>query len=76
YRRRRPRYQNLIQIVALISSRLSLYTRQSGRLFREFLSNWQPFINCLGAGMVATKKADEFYSQGRCALHHSGRPKR
>ncbi|WP_142781916.1 hypothetical protein [Agrobacterium sp. T29] len=51
---------------------LTNHTRQSGRLFREFLSNWQPFIDCLGAGMVATRKADEFFSQGRCALHHSG----
>lgn len=48
------------------------HARQSGPLFREFLSNWQPFIACLGAGMVATTKADEFYKQGRCALHHSG----
>ncbi|MGO7324042.1 hypothetical protein GUK30_32960 [Rhizobium leguminosarum] len=45
---------------------------QSTRLFKDFLSNWQPFIDCLGNGMVATTKAGEFYSQGRCALHHSG----
>lgn len=44
----------------------------STRLFREFLSNWQPFVACLDAGMVATTKAEEFYVQGRCALHHSG----
>lgn len=48
------------------------HTGQSGPLFRAFLSDWQPFINCLGPGMVATTKADEFYRQGRCALHHSG----
>ena len=48
------------------------HTRQSGRLFREFLSGWKPFIDCLRDDMVATKKADEFFSQGRCALHHSG----
>jgi hypothetical protein len=48
----------------------------SKRLFRDFLSNWQPFLNCLDAGMVATTKAEEFYSQGRCALHHSGATER
>ncbi|TBF89196.1 hypothetical protein [Rhizobium leguminosarum] len=48
------------------------HQRQSGRLFVAFLSNWQPFIDCLDNSMVATTKAGEFYSQGRCALHHSG----
>lgn len=45
---------------------------QSRALFVEFLTNWQPFITSLGAGMIATEKAAEFYSQCRCALHHSG----
>ncbi|MBY3575388.1 hypothetical protein HFN65_31110 [Rhizobium laguerreae] len=44
---------------------------QSGRLFVGFLSNWQPFLACLGNDMVAAAKADDFYKQGRCALHHS-----
>ncbi|TRB19701.1 hypothetical protein [Rhizobium rhizogenes] len=48
------------------------HTGQSGPLFRAFLSNWQPFVACLGVDMAATTKADEFYKQGRCALHHSG----
>jgi hypothetical protein len=48
------------------------HTGQSTRLFKAFLSTWQPFIDCLGAGMVAETKAEEFYKQGRCALHHSG----
>lgn len=48
------------------------HTGHSTRLFKEFLSNWQPFITCLDAGMVAADKAVEFYKQGRCALHHSG----
>lgn len=48
------------------------HTGHSTRLFKEFLSAWQPFINCLDAGMVAVDKAEEFYKQGRCALHHSG----
>lgn len=48
------------------------HTGQSRPLFRAFLSNWQPFLACLDAGMVPTTKAEEFYKQGRCALHHSG----
>ncbi|WP_173995776.1 hypothetical protein [Agrobacterium tumefaciens] len=48
------------------------HTGQSTRLFKDFLSNWQPFIGCLGAGMVAATTAKAFYKQGRCALHHSG----
>jgi hypothetical protein len=48
------------------------HKRQSQALFVEFLANWQPFIACLGAGMVAKDTAAEFYIQGRCALHHSG----
>lgn len=45
---------------------------QSGRLFEAFLSAWQPFIDCLDAGMDAGATAEQFYKQGRCALHHSG----
>jgi len=52
------------------------HTGQSTALFRSFLSAWQPFLNCLDAGMVATAKAEEFYKQGRCALHHSGATER
>lgn len=52
------------------------HTGHSTRLFKEFLSNWQPFISCLDAGMVAADKAVEFYKQGRCALHHSGATER
>lgn len=48
------------------------HTGHSTRLFKEFLSAWQPFIDCLDEGMVAETKAVEFYKQGRCALHHSG----
>ncbi|SMD16308.1 hypothetical protein [Rhizobium sp. RU36D] len=48
------------------------HTGHSTRLFKAFLSNWQPFLDCLNAGMVAATKAGEFYKQGRCALHHSG----
>ncbi|NTA19908.1 hypothetical protein [Agrobacterium tumefaciens] len=45
---------------------------QSKRLFIDFLSGWRPFVDCLGEGMLATAKAESFYKQGRCALHHSG----
>lgn len=48
------------------------HTGQSIALFRTFLNNWKPFLDCLGAGMVAETKAEDFYKQGRCALHHSG----
>lgn len=48
----------------------------STRLFKNFLSAWQPFLDCLNAGMVAADKAEEFYKQGRCALHHSGATER
>ena len=48
------------------------HTGHSTRLFKNFLSNWQPFLACLDTGMVAADKAEEFYKQGRCALHHSG----
>ncbi|AYM66168.1 hypothetical protein G6L68_25120 [Agrobacterium fabrum] len=48
------------------------HSGQSTRLFKAFLSSWPPFVACLGAGMVAETKAEEFYKQGRCALHHSG----
>lgn len=48
----------------------------STRLFKNFLGNWQPFLACLDAGMVAADKAEEFYKQGRCALHHSGATER
>ncbi|PTV70218.1 hypothetical protein [Agrobacterium pusense] len=48
------------------------HTGHSTRLFKGFLSTWRPFIDCLGVGMVAETKAEEFYKQGRCALHHSG----
>jgi hypothetical protein len=48
------------------------HTGQSTALFKGFLSAWQPFVDCLDAGMVAETKAEEFYKQGRCALHHSG----
>ncbi len=48
------------------------HTGHSTRLFKEFLGAWEPFIDCLDAGMVAETKAVEFYKQGRCALHHSG----
>ncbi len=51
---------------------VSNHTGQSARLFKAFLSTLQPFTACLGAGMVAEAKAEEFYKQGRCALHHSG----
>ncbi|TBG52582.1 hypothetical protein [Rhizobium leguminosarum] len=45
---------------------------RSGGLFASFLSNWQPFKDCVGEGVDAASKASEFYIQGRCALHHSG----
>ncbi|WP_395517543.1 hypothetical protein [Pseudorhizobium flavum] len=48
----------------------------SKRLFNAFLSTWQPFLDCLEAGMVPDDKAVEFYKQGRCALHHSGATER
>jgi hypothetical protein len=52
------------------------HTGRSTALFKDFLSAWQPFIDCLDAGMVAETKAVEFYKQGRCALHHSGATER
>lgn len=52
------------------------HTGYSSRLFKNFLSNWQPFVACLDADMVAADKAEEFYKQGRCALHHSGATER
>jgi hypothetical protein len=48
----------------------------STRLFKTFLSAWPPFVACLDEGMVAVDKAEEFYKQGRCALHHSGATER
>lgn len=48
------------------------HKRQSKRLFRDFLSGWKPFLDCLDDGMVAATKAEKFFDQGRCALHHSG----
>lgn len=51
---------------------VTYHTRQSTALFKAFLSAWKPFTDCLDAGMVPETKAEEFYKQGRCSLHHSG----
>lgn len=51
---------------------LADHNGHSRRLFMEFLSAWPPFLKCLDEGMDANEKANAFYKQGRCALHHSG----
>jgi len=48
------------------------HNAQSKALFTKFLKNWKAFTVCVPPNDDATKRANEFYVDCRCALHHSG----
>ncbi|WP_109023398.1 hypothetical protein [Sinorhizobium fredii] len=45
---------------------------KSSELFKNFLTTWTDFQACVPNAAEWDAKAGELYSQGRCALHHSG----
>ncbi|QIO59970.1 MULTISPECIES: hypothetical protein [Rhizobium] len=48
------------------------HDRRSHGLFRDFLMQWAEFCSSVPGYDDQEKRASELYSQGRCALHHSG----
>lgn len=48
------------------------HTGQSKMLFVKFLRNWRVFGRCIPEHMDAGSLAKRFYTDCRCALHHSG----
>lgn len=62
----------LIETIQGFRSGLTDHTGQSGRLFAGFLMDWPGFTACIPPTKKAADLAKSVYTQGRCALHHTG----